>query len=80
MCIDSRKTLQCIHNRVTVALPLETVDVDLIAEKIKIEDLADVDVETEGKTDGVLLVFNQNTQQWQSTKLLDRQQMDAGEY
>ena len=64
----------------TVALPLETLDVDLIAEKIKIEDLADVDVETEGKTDGVLLVFNQNTQQWQSTKLLDRQQMDAGEY
>ena len=64
----------------TVALPLETIDVDLIAEKIKIEDLADVDVETEGKTDGVLLVFNQNTQQWQSTKLLDRQQMDAGEY
>ena len=44
---DPRKTLQCIHNRVTVALPLETVDVDLIAEKIKIEDLADVDVETE---------------------------------
>lgn len=77
---DPRKTLQCIHNRVTVALPLETVDVDLIAEKIKIEDLADVDIETEGKTDGVLLVFNQNTQQWQSTKLLDRQQMDAGEY
>ena len=77
---DPRNTLQCIHNRVTVALPLETIDVDLIAEKIKIEDLADVDVETEGKTDGVLLVFNQNTQQWQSTKLLDRQQMDAGEY
>ena len=64
----------------TVALPLETLDVDLIAEKIKIEDLADVDIETEGKTDGGLLVFNQNTQQWQSTKLLDRQQMDAGEY
>ena len=64
----------------TVALPLETVDADLIAEKIKLENLADIDVETEGKTDGVLLVFNQNTQQWQSTKLLDRQQMDAGEY
>lgn len=79
---DPRKTLQAINNRVTVALPLTSIDVDLIADniKLKLEQLADVDVETEGKTDGVLLVFNTNTQQWQSTKLLDRQQMDAGEY
>ena len=77
---DPRKTLQAINNRVTVALPLTSIDVDLIADNIKLEQLAEVDVETEGKTDGVLLVFNTNTQQWQSTKLLDRQQMDAGEY
>ena len=77
---DPRKTLQAINNCVTVAVPLTTVDTDLIAKKIKLEKLADVDVETEGKDDGVLLVFNGNTQQWQSTKLLDRQNIDAGEY
>lgn len=77
---DPRKTLQAINNCVTVAVPLTTADTDLISRKIKLEKLADVDVETEGKDDGVLLVFNGNTQQWQSTKLLDRQNIDAGEY
>lgn len=77
---DPRKTLQAINNRVTVSLPLTTVDAELIGQKLKLEKLADVDVETEGKDDGVILVFNKNTQQWQSTKLLDRQSIDAGEY
>ena len=76
---DPRKTLQAINNRVTASLPL-TVDAELIGQKLKLEKLADVDVETEGKDDGVILVFNKNTQQWQSTKLLDRQSIDAGEY
>lgn len=77
---DPRKTLQAINNRVTVSLPLASIDIDLIGDKLKVENLADVDTETFGKTDGVVLVYNQAAQKWQSTTLLDRQQMDAGEY
>ena len=77
---DPKRTVCAINNKVTVSLPLTQIDVKDIANKINIEDLADVDIETYGKNDGVVLVYDSNTAQWQSTVLLDRQQMDAGEY
>lgn len=74
------KTVQAINNRVTVSLPLTQFNTQELAAKIKIEDLRDVDIVTEGKTDGVVLVYNVNTEQWTSTKLLNKQVMDGGEY
>ena len=74
------KTVQAINNRVTVSLPLTQFNTQELAAKIKIEDLRDVDIVTEGKTDGVVLVYNGNTEQWTSTKRLNKQVMDGGEY
>lgn len=74
------KTVQAINNRITVSLPLTQFNTQELAAKIKLEDLRDVDIVTEGKTDGVVLVYNGNTEQWTSTKLLNKQVMDGGEY
>lgn len=74
------KTVQAINNRVTVSLPLMQFDTDEIAGKIKLEELRDVDIVTEGKTDGVVLVYDANTDTWKSTRLLQKQVMDGGEY
>ena len=74
------KTVQAINNRVTVSLPLTQFNTQELAAKIKIEDLRDVDIVTEGKTDGVVLVYFVISDNLTSTKLLNKQVMDGGEY
>lgn len=87
MLRNPKKTLQAINNCVTVALPLTSIDLDIILEKVvdivgthSIENMTDVDFETYGVEDGSLLVYNKALQKWQSTKTLDRQVINAGEY
>ena len=101
MLRNPKKTLQAINNCVTVALPLTSIDLDTIIEKVleqtssnTIQGMTDVDLTTEGVEDGSLLVYmsiihgmptvrlqyNKALQKWQSTKTLDRQVINAGEY
>lgn len=43
-----------------------------------LSDLSDVDIVTEGKLDGSVLVYNVQTNKWVSTKTLDKQLMNGG--
>lgn len=45
-----------------------------------ISDIGDVDTTTVGKTDGSILVYQTTTSKWTSTRLLNQQVMDAGEF
>ena len=91
MLRNPKKTLQAINNCVTVALPLTSIDMEHIIESVtesitdklgdmSIENISDVDLVTEGVEDGSLLVYKAETQKWQSTRKLERQIINAGEY
>ena len=87
MLRNPKKTLQAINNCVTVALPLTSVDLDRIIESVKeavqvgnISGMEDIDLTTYGVEDGSLLVYNKETEKWQSTRKLERQVINAGEY
>ena len=87
MLRNPKKTLQAINNCVTVALPLTSIDLDVIIDKVleqttsnSIGNMSDIDFATEGVEDGSMLVYNAEIQKWQSTKKLDRQIINAGEY
>lgn len=77
---EPTRTLNSINNRVTVSLPMTTIDVEEVSKRIQLENLRDVDVKTYGKEDGSVLVFNEYTQMWKSQRLLNKQIIDAGEY
>jgi hypothetical protein len=46
----------------------------------KVEDIGDVDILTNGKTDGSVLVYKATTNKWTSTTTFDAQNMEGGEY
>lgn len=77
---EPTRTLNSINNRVTVSLPMTTIDVEEVSKRIQLENLRDVDVKTYGKEDGSVLVFDESTQTWRSQRLLNKQIIDAGEY
>lgn len=77
---EPTRTLNSINNRVTVSLPMTTIDVEEVSKRIQLENLRDVDVKTYGKEDGSVLVFDESTQTWRSKRLLNKQIIDAGEY
>lgn len=77
---EPTRTLNSINNRVTVSLPMTTIDVEEVSKRIQLENLRDVDVKTYGKEDGSVLVFDESTQMWKSQRLLNKQIIDAGEY
>ena len=77
---EPTRTLNSINNRVTVSLPMTTIDVEEVSKRIQLENLRDVDVKTYGKEDGSVLVFDESTQMWKSQRLLNTQFIDAGEY
>ena len=77
---EPTRTLNSINNRVTVSLPMTTIDVEEVSKRIQLENLRDVDVKTYGKEDGSVLVFDESTQMWKSQRLLNTQIIDAGEY
>lgn len=77
---EPTRTLNSINNRVTVSLPMTTIDVEEVSKRIQLENLRDVDVKTYGKEDGSVLVFDKSTQMWKSQRLLNKQIIDAGEY
>ena len=45
-----------------------------------INELSDVDVATEGTQDGSVLVYKTQTNKWTSTRLLNQQYMEGGEF
>lgn len=45
-----------------------------------VSDIGDVDVTTNGKIDGSVLVYKAATNKWTATKLLNQQNLDAGEF
>lgn len=45
-----------------------------------IDYIADVDVTTNGKTNGSILVYRTTTNKWTSTTTLDAQNMEGGEF
>jgi len=44
----------------------------------KLQDIGDVDIATEGKLDGSVLVYDASTDKWVSTKKLEKQLMNGG--
>jgi len=45
-----------------------------------VDNIADVDVTTEGKLNGSVLVYKTTTNKWTSTKVLDAQDVTGGQY
>ena len=45
-----------------------------------VDNIADVDVTTNGKIDGSVLVYRTTTNKWTSTTTLDAQNMEGGEF
>lgn len=45
-----------------------------------VDNIADVDVTTEGKLNGSILVYKTTTNKWTSTKVLDAQDVTGGQY
>jgi hypothetical protein len=44
----------------------------------KLQDIGDIDVVTQGKLDGSVLVYNISTDKWVSTKILEKQLINGG--
>jgi hypothetical protein len=44
----------------------------------KLQDIGDIDVATQGKLDGSVLVYDASTDKWVSTKILEKQLMNGG--
>ena len=45
-----------------------------------ISNIADVDITTNGKLDGSVLVYKESTNKWTATKVLDSQDVTGGQY
>jgi hypothetical protein len=43
-----------------------------------LQDIGDIDVATQGKLDGAVLVYDASTDKWVSTKILEKQLMNGG--
>ena len=86
MLRNPKKSLQAINNCVTVAMPLTEIDIDYVADKVTsqlefVDNLAEMkDVDVSALENGSILIFNEIEQKWQSTRMLRRQILDAGEY
>jgi hypothetical protein len=46
----------------------------------KLTDVGDIDVTTNGLNNGSLLIYKESTQKWTSSRLLDFQVMEGGEF
>jgi hypothetical protein len=46
----------------------------------RVQDVGDVDIVTNGKIDGSVLVYKATTNKWTSTLNLDQQVMDGGQF
>lgn len=46
----------------------------------KLQDIGDVDVATQGKIDGSVLVYDASTGKWVSTIILEKQLINAGHF
>jgi hypothetical protein len=44
------------------------------------DNIGDVDMSTEGKNNGSILVYRTTTNKWTSTRTLDAQNMEGGEF
>lgn len=68
MLTKPQRVTNAINNRVTVALPITSLDIDYLSEnmKVKLNDLKDVDAKD--LADGAMLVWDEEMENWQVTK------------
>jgi hypothetical protein len=68
MLTKPQRVTNAINNRVTVALPITSLDIDYLSEnmRVKLNDLKDVDASA--LADGAMLVWDEETESWQVTK------------
>lgn len=61
---------------------LTTADTNLTPPAVveALDNVADVDTSTYGKLDGSVLVYKTSTNKWTSTRTLDAQNMEGGEF
>ena len=66
----------------TLQQDLTTTTTDLAPPAVveSLDNVADVDTSTYGKLDGSVLVFRTTTNKWTSTRTLDAQNMEGGEF
>lgn len=83
MIKDPRRSVNAINNRVTVSLPLTSMDVDYLKRSLQlsVEDLGDIDLSA--KSGGVVLQYNADAKKWQAVKTLTNlapNMVDGGEF
>lgn len=61
-------------------LTLSSTNLTAPAALESISNIADVDVTTNGKVNGSILVYKTNTNKWTSSTTLDAQNMEGGEF
>lgn len=76
--IDTENTLTATVSE--QSLYTTTTDLSNPAVVESISNIADVDVTTNGKINGSVLVYRTTTNKWTSTTTLDAQNMEGGEF
>jgi hypothetical protein len=74
------KKTRVIEGVVTLNPEITTPDGSAPTNIISLDDVNDIDVVTNGKLDGSVLVYKTATNKWTSTKILNQQIVDGGEY
>ena len=68
-------TTVTIHEEDLIQTSINEYNVPLLP---KLQDIGDIDVATQGKLDGSVLVYNISTDKWVSTKILEKQLINGG--
>ena len=76
--VQQDEALQVAVSEGVLTLASSNVSNPAVVESIS--NIADVDVTTNGKNDGSILVYRTTTNRWTSTTTLDAQNMEGGEF
>lgn len=76
--VKADEALQIAVSEGVLTLASSTVSNPAVVESLS--NVADVDVTTNGKIDGSILVYKTATNRWTSTTSLDSQDMEGGEF
>ena len=76
--VQADEALQVAVSEGVLTLASSNVSNPAVVESI--DNVADVDVTTNGKVNGSILVYRTTTNRWTSTTTLDAQNMEGGEF
>ena len=76
--VQTDEALQVAVSEGVLTLASSTVSNPAVVESLS--NVADVDVTTNGKVEGSILVYKSATNKWTSTNILDSQDMEGGEF